>query len=239
MRLRDPVCGMEIGWEEAVDYAVVGPVLVYFCCAGCARRFRDDPVGHVDVGAWLGEEAPVVDRHACDGEPREDGGPPERARKSISRAAVARIGRHTLDEVDALVVLRWQRLLGPSGGSALRARVLERALLLRAVAGTEEELAYADRALAAEVVRLRSRDQDRNRIRRELDFLAFAFGAVLPDLEVGPAELAGIRQRIEGGLADIRTWVFAQPRAQQHYPWASRTTRMESSAERGQAHGGL
>lgn len=52
MRLRDPVCGMEIGREEAV-------------------------------------------RHACDGEPREEVGPPERARRSISRAAIARIGRHT------------------------------------------------------------------------------------------------------------------------------------------------
>ncbi len=238
MRLRDPVCGMEIGWEEAVDYEVVGPVLMYFCCTGCARRFRDDPVGHVDVGTWLGEEPPVVDRHACDGEPREEVGPPERARKSISRAAVARMGRHTIDEVDALVVLRWQRLLGPSGGSALRARVLERALLLRAVAGTEEELAYADRALAAEVVRLRSRDPDRNRIRRELDSLASAFGAVLPDLEVGPAELAGVRQRIARGLADIRTWVFLRPRFHQHNPWDSRTQRMEASAGRGQVDGG-
>jgi hypothetical protein len=223
---------MEIGWEEAVDYTVVGPVLVYFCCTGCAHKFRDDPVGHVDVGAWLGEEPPVVDQHACDGESREVG-PPERARKSISRAAVPRIGRHTIDEVDALVVRRWQRLLGPDGGSTLRARVVERALLLRAVARTEEDLAYADRAMAAEVVRLRSRDPDRNRIRRELDELANAFGAVLVELEVDPAELVRVQQRIATGLDESRTWVLARPRVRPHGSWPSTTTRKEGAGKEG------
>lgn len=36
----DPVCGMTISWEEATDFEIVGPTVVYFCCAGCAERFR-------------------------------------------------------------------------------------------------------------------------------------------------------------------------------------------------------
>ena len=220
MKLRDPVCGMEIGWEEAVDHVVVGPVVMYFCCAGCARKFRNDPVAHVDVRAGLGDEPPVVEPGACGGEPRglDAAGV---ARKSISCGAVPRIGRHTIDEVDALVVRRWRRLLGPERTPTLRARVLERALLLRAVAGTEEELAYAERALAAEVVRLRSRDPDREGLRRELDALSSAFETVLLDLEVGPDELARAHERIASGLAESRRWVFSPPRVPPQPSWRS------------------
>lgn len=231
MKQRDPVCGMEIGWEEAVDHVVVGPVVMYFCCPGCARKFRDDPVAHVDVRAWLGEESPAVDPGACGGEPlgHDASGV---ARKSISHDAVPRIGRHTIDEVDALVVRRWRRLLGLNPTSALRARVLERALLLRAVAATEEELAYADRALAAEVVRLRSRDPDPYRLHRELEAMGTAFEAVLADLEVGPTELVRVHERIASGLEESRTWVFSPPRVRQQPARRPRAARREAVAER-------
>ena len=73
MRFRDPVCGMEVRWEEAVDYEVVGPIVVYFCCSGCASRFREDPERHVDVHTWLGDEAVGGDAADCSGEPLDLG----------------------------------------------------------------------------------------------------------------------------------------------------------------------
>lgn len=232
MKLRDPVCGMEIGWEEAVDHVVVGPVVMYFCCAGCARKFRDDPVAHVDVQAWLGEDPPAVEPGACEGEPRGLD-PAGLASRSISRRAVPRIGRHTIDEVDALVVRRWRPYLGTELPPTLRARVLERALLLRAVAGTGEEAAYAERALAAEVVRLRSRDRFCEGLRQELDALSSAFEAVLLDLEVGPAELVRVHQRIAAGLQESRAWVFSPPQIPPQPSWRSPAARRAAVTETG------
>lgn len=42
MMIRDPVCGMAIAWEEAADFEIVGGNVIYFCCAGCAARFRHE-----------------------------------------------------------------------------------------------------------------------------------------------------------------------------------------------------
>lgn len=66
MRLRDPVCGMEIGWEEAVGLCGRWTGSCVLLLHRVRPQVPGHPAGHVDVGAWLGEEPPVVDRHACD-----------------------------------------------------------------------------------------------------------------------------------------------------------------------------
>lgn len=213
MRFRDPVCGMEIRWEEAVDYEVVGPVIVYFCCTGCATRFREDPAQHVDVHAWVeGGDRAVTG--ACGGEPLALQPQESSARRSRTLATAPRVGALTLDEGEALVARHWRRLLGDDQGQ-LRTRTLERALLTFAITGDAHRRKDIDRLLAAEVARLRTREVDTERIEAELALLPRAFAAVLMDVTVGPAETAELYEAIEMKLAEIRPWVSA-PHA---IPW--------------------
>lgn len=213
MRFRDPVCGMEIRWEEAVDYEVVGPLVVYFCCTGCATRFREDPAQHVDVHAWVADEVRTHGAHAksdrCDGEPLALRPQEPTARRSRTRATAPRVGTLTLDELEALVVGHWRRLLGDDHGR-LRARTLERALLTFALTDDDERRRDTDRLLAAEVARLRAREVDTERIAAELAVLPKAFAAVLLDATVGPAATAKLYEAVETKLAEIRPWVSAR-----------------------------
>jgi YHS domain-containing protein len=213
MMTRDPVCGMEIRWEEAVGYAVLGPVVVYFCCGGCATRFRQDPTRHVDVEAWLSDDNPATEGDGCDARPlpfqRES-----RAHRSLQRSAVPRLGRLTLDELEDLVQLHWRRRLGAGEPGALRTRVLERCLLLRAATGAiESRDPESDRFLAAEVARLRDRRHERRRIALELDALPAAFAAALLEAEMEGAEVARIRAVLEADLAEAVSWTFGRPDA--------------------------
>lgn len=210
MRFRDPVCGMEIRWEEAVDYEVVGPVVVYFCCAGCASRFREDPERHVDVRTWLGDEAVGGRERGCEGEPLDLSAAGETARKCRMLSSTPGIGGLTLDEVEALVARRWRHLLGHEDEGRLRARTLERALLSYGLARDPGRRHDIDRLLAAEVARLRSSRFDGDRIEWELAALPRAFAEVLLDRSVGPVETAAIYQIIEAKLAELRPWVFSQ-----------------------------
>ncbi len=50
---RDPVCGMEVNPEEAVEYDEYKGKTYYFCSMTCAERFESDPeryVGHASGG---------------------------------------------------------------------------------------------------------------------------------------------------------------------------------------------
>lgn len=208
MRYRDPVCGMEIRWEEAVDYEVLGPVIVYFCCAGCAARFREDPSRHVDVRAWVSGGADVSEAH-CSGEPLPLAPEEATARGSRTRATAPRIGGLTLDEVEALIVRHWRRLLG-GGPGRLRTRTLERALLTFGLATDPDRRRDIDRLLAAEVARLRVRDLDSDRIAQELALLPRAFAAVLLDGSIGPVEAVRLYEAIGDKLELIRPWVFSR-----------------------------
>jgi Cu+-exporting ATPase len=44
-RVKDPVCGMEVDPSNAAHRAEHGGNAYYFCCGGCAERFRKDPWG--------------------------------------------------------------------------------------------------------------------------------------------------------------------------------------------------
>ena len=48
----DPVCGMEIGFRDAVASAVTDGQDFYFCCFRCHAAFKDTP--HRYVG-WAGD----------------------------------------------------------------------------------------------------------------------------------------------------------------------------------------
>ena len=50
--MRDPVCGMYIGIDEAVASAVSEERRFYFCCLRCQAAFLDTP--HSYVG-WAGD----------------------------------------------------------------------------------------------------------------------------------------------------------------------------------------
>jgi heavy metal translocating P-type ATPase len=42
-RVRDPICGMEVDPATAKHSVTHGATTYYFCCGGCANRFRQDP----------------------------------------------------------------------------------------------------------------------------------------------------------------------------------------------------
>ncbi len=181
-------------------------MVVYFYCAGCASRFREDPARHVDVHAWVAGGRPGRP-HPCGGEPLALPPGEPTARGSRTLATEPRVGALTLDELEALITRHWRRLLGDEQG-ALRARTLGRALLTFALADDPSQRRDIDRLLAAEVARLRLRPVDRERLERELARLPQAFAAVLLEVSVGPAEAASIYTSIEKKLAEIRPWVF-------------------------------
>lgn len=210
VRFKDPVCGMEIRWEEAVSYAVVGPVVVYFCCHGCASRFHEDPTRHVDVDGWL-TDAPTSDDVDCATRPLPLAGGDGPVRRSLRLGAVPKVGRITLDELESLIEIRWRQLLGSTGGP-LRTRVLERALLVCAFTGPDEERRHdIDRMLAAEVVRLRSRQMDRDRVEEELQLLPEAFADALAEANVDPTEARRLERVLQDRIAEVRVWIFTRP----------------------------
>ena len=42
---------MTVSPETATESAEVGGVRYYFCCAGCRRRFEQDPTQYLEVAA--------------------------------------------------------------------------------------------------------------------------------------------------------------------------------------------
>jgi Cu+-exporting ATPase len=49
MMERDPVCGMTVDPVRAAAQVVHGDKTYYFCCAGCASKFRADPAKYLNV----------------------------------------------------------------------------------------------------------------------------------------------------------------------------------------------
>ncbi|NIP82368.1 MAG: hypothetical protein GWM90_25350 [Gemmatimonadetes bacterium] len=212
MRVRDPVCGMEIRWEEAVDYALVGPVVVYFCCAGCASRFREDPARHVDATRWLSEQPDPASSADCGTEPLDLAGDGTPAHRSLRRDAVPRLGDLTLDDFEALVARQWCRLLAPDSRQPLRTRVLERALLVCALTRPGEERRHElDRLLAAEVARLRSKEMERDRVAEELRTLPDAFAAAVECVRLDPTHRRHLHSTLRQGVAEARAWIARRP----------------------------
>jgi Cu+-exporting ATPase len=47
MTVKDPVCGMTIEQDQAAATSEYQGATVYFCSAGCKRRFDGDPASFV------------------------------------------------------------------------------------------------------------------------------------------------------------------------------------------------
>jgi Cu+-exporting ATPase len=48
MKIKDPVCGMELQRSDSEEHAVFGGKTYYFCSADCKDKFDEDP------GRWIG-----------------------------------------------------------------------------------------------------------------------------------------------------------------------------------------
>src|SRR5277367_7130557 len=51
MTERDPVCGMTVDPARATAQAVYAGKTYYFCCAGCADKFRAEPAKYLNAEA--------------------------------------------------------------------------------------------------------------------------------------------------------------------------------------------
>ncbi len=76
-RVRDPVCGMEIDPEEAVDSVEYAGRSYYFCSPDCAARFKADPESY--ASPEQAEPSPTSEK-AVDTVPSATTGFPEGAR---------------------------------------------------------------------------------------------------------------------------------------------------------------
>ena len=48
--MRDPVCGMSIDEDDAVETIAYGSTTYYFCSTDCGDAFRHDPDSHAAPG---------------------------------------------------------------------------------------------------------------------------------------------------------------------------------------------
>jgi len=53
---RDPVCGMTVDPARATAQAIYVGKIHYFCCGGCADKFREEPAKY--LGAKVSQEMP-------------------------------------------------------------------------------------------------------------------------------------------------------------------------------------
>jgi Cu+-exporting ATPase len=62
---RDPVCGMNVDPARAAARAEHGSVTYYFCSAGCARRFEQNPVKYLNAAGAPSPHAAMPTAHSC------------------------------------------------------------------------------------------------------------------------------------------------------------------------------
>lgn len=51
MKVKDPVCGMEIESEKAAGRIEHDGTMYYFCSSGCRKRFSENPGQYAKAGA--------------------------------------------------------------------------------------------------------------------------------------------------------------------------------------------
>lgn len=207
MQIRDPVCGMAIGWEEATDYVVEGGHVYYFCCPGCAGRFRQDRT-HYRGLPGPGESRTPLASCPPPASPRTWVLPGSRGHglTAVPVASLPRVGPVTLDQLERLVVQEWRRRLGSDGVRRLQARILERGLLSLAVA-TPDDHHDIEVALAAEVARLRAPGLEGQRVMTELLALPEAICAALERVGVDRPRAAAMMRSIRTSVNEVTEWL--------------------------------
>lgn len=198
MRIRDPVCGMVLEWEEAVEHVVVDDQAFYFCCPECADRFRDgltngrapQPPDAADMPTRLS----VARETASSGSVRAD--------------AVPRVADRNLDDFESALFRAWRRRLPRDCRARPESRTLERALIIQTLAPCNPERRRRSEVLtAAEIARLRDPRIDRNRIRVELRVLPEALAETLLEAGLSAAQTSACVRKARAFLDDIEHWL--------------------------------
>lgn len=165
----NPICGMLITWEEATDFEVTGDAVAYFCCPGCAARFREQE----RTGTGTGRKA--------------------REGRSAGTGPAARVGSLTLDDFEVLVLAQWRQTVGYAADRRCMARTVERAVLSLAFAAVDEsERHRIEVLLAAEAARLRGDPLSQTRAATELEALPGVIDSSLRRTDASPGESARI-----------------------------------------------
>lgn len=199
MRIRDPVCGMVLEWEEAVDYVVADERVFYFCCPACAVRFRESLAGTRRL------QAPG----ACDGPP------PHRLpvqapapQESVSAGAVPQVAGQSLDDFEAALFRAWQRRLPRDYRTRPECRTLERALILQTLVPSDPAERHRSEVLtAAEIARLRTPRLERNRVQTELCAIPGAFEEALRDVALSQAQVSACIRKVRMLVQDLEFWL--------------------------------
>lgn len=195
MRVLDPVCGMCIDWEEARAFQVVDERVVYFCCRGCADRFRQAPEGHLE------HRAPGQDQASC---------PPARPRTRITShgvptavpvASLPTVGTLHVDDFAEVLQRAW---VGDDTDKRA-CRVLARALLSRVV-GRAEAHRIAVR-IAAEVSLLRRKCDNLDAIQDLITRLPEAMAVACREADLPPRDTLRLRGAMVEQVADTRSWL--------------------------------
>lgn len=222
MRFRDPVCDMTVTWEEARDFEVLDYGIVYFCCAGCAGRFREEPPRAAATPRHWTER-----RHDCtnvSGSMRSNS-----ASGFVDQAAVVdfrpleqvpRIGGVPIDTLEQSVAAEWRRQLGYAADTRCVCRTMERALLRLAlderVRGQPREV---ELILAAEVARVRMNLLDRDRVSSELPRLPAALRTALSRTDLSPLQLERTISRVTREIPSIiRSMEYRVPDPRARWP---------------------
>jgi len=208
MRIRDPVCGMALEWEEAADCVVVDDRAFYFCCPACADRFRDS------LGNGREPEPPDT----CDMPTRLSVVRETGSLESVRAEAVPRVADRSLDNFEAALFRAWRARLPRDFRARPECRTLERALIVQTLAPSGPERRRRSEVLtAAEIARLRDPRIDRNRIRAELHVLPEALEETLLKAGLSTTQTSACVRRATAFIEDIEHWLGQAGRqAQEH-----------------------
>ncbi len=198
MRIRDPVCGMVLEWEEAVEHVVIDDQAFYFCCPECADRFRDS------LTNGRAPEPP----DACDMPTRHTVARETASLESVRADAVPRVADGNLDDFEAALFRAWRRRLPPDCRARPECRTLERALVIQTLAPCNPERRRRSEVLtAAEIARLRDPRIDRNQLRVELHVLPEALEETLLEAGLSTVQTSACVDKARAFVEDVEHWL--------------------------------
>lgn len=195
MRVLDPVCGMCIEWEEACAFEVVDDRVVYFCCRGCADRFREAPE------EYLERRTPTRDQASCPPAPRSIPITSHGVPTTIAVEALPMVGTLHVDDFERELERAWV-----GDDSARRAcRVLARALLSRVIGWAEAH--HISVRIAAEISLLRHQCDDLDTVQDQLARLPEAMAMACREAGLPLHEAHRMRRSMAEQAADARSWL--------------------------------
>lgn len=195
MRVLDPVCGMCIEWEEACAFEVVDERVVYFCCRGCADRFRQAPEEHLE------RRVRTRDQASCPPAPRPIPITSHGVPTTVPVASLPTVGTLRVDDFAEVLQRAW---IGD--GAAKRAcRVLARALLSQVMGWAEAHRITV--RIAAEISLLRHQCDDLDTIQDLLARLPEAMAVASREADLPRRDTRRLHSAMAEQVADTRSWL--------------------------------